>query len=174
MNDPYANPAASDRPTLAATLGFSEDDLAANAQGVLSEGQAVRLQRRAGCSLIGGSVLTLILAGVGFWLAGQGVWWLAALLFAGAGALFYFSRTGRGGPRAELAAGEVAHLHGEVILDTHDYATPNGHVTEYRVTVDGETFLVSRDAYAAFIDGNIYDVYVLPTSRIVLSARLAG
>ncbi|MEL6148016.1 MAG: hypothetical protein AAFV33_24855 [Chloroflexota bacterium] len=164
-------PTQNDTPTLEEALNFTADDLAANRTGQLSDEQMTMLRNRAGIRGLAANAMSLVLAGVGFWLMNQSFWQWAALLFACAGALYYFSSRGRAHAAVEVAAGEVAVVSGEVVLTTDDVSGPERKVTEHILTVGDEAFVISRYAFAAFEDGDHYHVYYLPEARLVLSAE---
>lgn len=159
--------------SLASGLNFTGDDLIANRNGRLSDAQAARLRSRAGCSIIVGTVLVLALAGSGIWLALAEAWLWSIAFFVMAGGLFWLNRSGRASVTTERQNGQVAMIKGEAILSADDYASPNRKMTEYILTIGDEAFVLSKDAFSAFEDGDIYTVYYLPKARIVLSAESA-
>lgn len=160
-----------DRPSLADALNFTDDDLTANRAGRLSDVQSTRLRARAGYTTLAGALIALALAGGGFWLIALGATLAALALFALAAGLFVLTRWGRGTAAAEVAAGAVACVSGEAVLSANDYPNPNGNVTEYVLEIGDEAFVLSRDAFAAFEDGDTYTVYYLPGLRMVISAE---
>lgn len=160
-----------DAPTLPQALYFTEDDLAANRNGHLSDEQAAQLQARAGCSTVGNTLVTLAFVGVGFWTIGIGQWWIGALLFGLGAAVFWLGRTGRVGITTELSTRAVASATGPISLDANEYANPNGTVTEYVLEIEDQAFVLSRQAFAAFEDGDTYTVYYLPQAHMLLSAE---
>jgi len=167
------NPAQdpSDIPTLAEAIGFEPDELDQNRVGRLSPAQQDRLQRRAGCSLIVGALLALVFAGAGFWLVTLDAWTLATGAFVLSGALFALNRIGRNATQTETATGAVASITGEAELEFNQHSTPNGRMNEYVLRVEHEAFVVSREVFAAFEDGDHYTLYYLPAARVLLSAE---
>ena len=164
-------PNPDDIPTLAEALEFEPDELDQNRAGRLSLAQQTRLQRRAGCSLIVGALLALGFAGAGFWLVTIDAWTLAVGSFAVAGGLFALNRLGRGATQVETSAGDVATITGEAELEFNEYSTPNGRMKEYVLRIGNEAFVVSREVFAAFEDGDHYTLYYLPAARVLLSAE---
>ncbi|MEM6280731.1 MAG: hypothetical protein AAF787_00945 [Chloroflexota bacterium] len=164
-------PTPNDIPTLEEALNFTADDLTVNRAGKLSAEQQSMLRNRAGIRAFAANGMSLLLAVGGFWLLGQGFWPWAALLFASAGALFYFSSRGRAAASIEVNVGDIAIVSGEAVLTTDDVSGPERKVTEHILTVGDESFVISRYAFAAFEDGDHYHVYYLPAARIILSAE---
>ena len=157
-------------------LGFSEADLAANRAGQLSETQAQRLRRRDRTGLIVGNIVAIGLLGGGMWLVSGGLVGFGALLIVLGGSLFLLTRWGRGDYTAETVSGTVEIVRGQLVLDTAEYKNPNGLVTEYRVRVGDEVFVISRDAFIALSearqsDDHPFALYYLPRLRMLLSAE---
>ena len=154
-------------------LAFTADDLAANRDGHVSERQRAKLRARNSLGLIIGNLLIPGLVGGGLWIATQGGLLSGGLLLALGAGLFVLSRRGRGDYMAAVKAGAVTAERGTLHLDTKDYKNPNGVTTEYLVTVGGETFVVSQDAYIAFSEtaATHFTIYYLPVARILLSAE---
>jgi hypothetical protein len=156
---------------LATTLNFTEDDLKANREGRLSAAQQGRLRSQVIFGIVGAALMVLVLLGVGLWIVALGSWWVASAFFTLALLIFVLNRSGRGKFGEEVRAGAVALAAGEITLTANEVSNPNGGVTEYLLTVNGESFVIPRDAFIAFEDNAVYRVYYLPHSRIVLAAE---
>ena len=167
------------------SIGFDEDDLAANRAGKLGPNQAARLKRLqqnariSGVAangvgtllMLGGLILTIIgfLGAIGLVIVG--------LMFLAVG-MQLFMRNGLWTLRAARAQlldsqmNAVERIEGRVSLDVQ---ARNGFMgsssSEYTVRLEGRDWSVTREVFLAFKNGDPYALYYGPRSGVVLAAE---
>lgn len=167
------------------SIGFNEDDLAANRAGKLGPNQVVRLKRlqqNARISawsangvgtllMLGGLILTIIgfLGAIGLVIVG--------LMFLAVG-MQLFMRNGLWtlqAARAQLLDTQmntVERIEGRVSLDVQAKGGYMGSSSsEYTVRLEGRDWSVTREVFLAFKNGDPYALYYGPRSGVVLAAE---
>jgi hypothetical protein len=171
-----------DQSELNAAFAITDDDLAANQRGYLSESQKQAEKQRLSFTLkvSGGIVIIVglivigvlaILGGAEAALAGVvGTLGFLALL------VWYYRRG-----MAALGDGRVASVHDSIRLEVSvrhaagakQAAGRRRTTTNYRLHAGGETFVISGERYSALnsleIDGQTARVYYLPQSRQIIA-----
>ncbi len=167
---------AEQQTSLAAALGFSANDLAANRQGMLSEAQQTRLQSSWRRQLIGTVIVvvaimfgaTLVLffgqrsesAALSF--IGVSLTVINAVI-VGLGAQSYLRMKG------DTSRGGVLVTSGVI---THTIRVVSGRVTTFVLKIDGaDEVIVSKPIFNAFAEGKSYTLYRTPVSKVLLSAE---
>jgi hypothetical protein len=170
-----------DQQVLSEIFAITDDDLAANHRGYLSESQKQAEKQRLSFTLkvSGGIVIIvgLIVIGVLAILGG-----MEAALAGVVGTLGFLGlvvwnyRRGM----AALGDGRVASVHDSIRLEVSvrhaagaKQATGRRRTTNYRLHAGGETFVISGERYSALnsleIDGQTARVYYLPQSRQIIA-----
>jgi hypothetical protein len=164
-------------------LNFTEDDLAANQQGKLSDRQQQRLARQRLGIILGG----LFITGIMLLFCYSGVYMLFALglhrdgmigialplcmfAFAGLAAPFGFLVL-REGWNYDVAVqeGKLTYIQG--VLQKQLRFFEKGWVTYY-VKVGDTGFRVNNGVYQAFEEGQLYHVYYMSKTKTFLSAEI--
>jgi hypothetical protein len=155
------------------SLDFTEDDLATNQQGKLSEAQQKMLRRSLRYHLVGGGFLTflfafLLISG----LSRQREWHILAsvavivlfLMTVVCGFATVHSVRER---QADLNAGTVLNITGvgEPYISSWYRGTPS-----YSLKIGGLEFRLRDPAHHAFYPGNTYQVFYTPNAKIIVSA----
>ena len=151
---------------LAAGLGFTPDDLAANREGVMTEWQRNALKKRTGNKqwIYGGLLflwcMTMFFAAVSsvppLAILGASV---VFLLLVTPIVVFYYEWAFNFINDAN--EGVVKEYMGRVILDAHGCT----------LTIRSQRFTLSRPAYLRFKHLDYYTIYYTPRTRIILSAE---
>jgi hypothetical protein len=159
---------------LQAAIGFNEDDLGANKQGKLSDGQIdcmIGSQKR--------STLAIVLAVLGLGLScfmwnlwrvyHNGYWFYGAVIgIVGCMAVLSFSSRNRDDLRHDLKASRVEMREGPIRLDMERVGRDS---VIWKLMIGDQEFEVSSVVFLAFKNDDPYRVYYLPHSRRLLSAE---
>jgi hypothetical protein len=167
------------------SIGFDEDDLAANRAGKLGHNQAARLKRLQQSARISGGAargigLFFVLGGLGLtasgFLGSIGLV-IVGLMFLALGAQF-FLRNGMWTLRAARAQlldsqmNAVERIEGRVSLDVQTRSGFMGSSSsEYTVRLEGREWSVTREVFLAFKNGDPYALYYGPRSNVLLAAE---
>jgi hypothetical protein len=167
---------------LARAFGFRQDDLEANRAGHISETQKQTLAqrfekgKRLYLLIIVHSVILLIGLGAYAWTQRSNpayftesglAFWLTLLITAGTVAAFTFLMVRhRQTINSEVQTGRVEKLSGDVQLQP-------GTTMSRHLHINGQVFKLGVQQASAFQSGELYDVYVSPQTRQILSAEPA-
>lgn len=155
------------------SLKFTEDDLAANRAGRLSEAQLERMQpprvsQLATMVILGHMALIGGILGLIALLTGEAILWLVLLIVLGLGALPFIMMQNEGNLRpvlrADILRGKVASSSGTVFLE----ARSNRRVD---LLINGQTVRLTPRQAGAFRHEGDYTIYYLPQSHHLLSAE---
>ncbi len=168
------SPPNPDRLTLPEALNFSEQDLAANRAGLLSEAQSWRLAqgwRRTLWIIIAIVIVFGLAATVMLFLAQRNnspilnvlgiIVTLINAVIVGLGAQSYLRTS------SDLNAGRVAEISGMV---SHTIRV-SGRVATYVLKVDDQELIVSKPVFFAVDDGEVFRFYRAPASKTLLAAE---
>lgn len=156
---------------LMAAIGFTEDDLESNRQGVITAGQKARFNReyrkrafsQLPCLALFACFTAMFLsAGLVSGQLGLGV----VLLLLIIGFIVYQLRRREQGV-TDMRGGDVQNIEGRVQLD----ATNMGNTQRFIVSVLDQTFNVKKEIFLAFKNGDPYIIYYVPHSKTILSAE---
>lgn len=156
---------------LALKLDFTDEDLFANRDGILTERQRVRLKRAllreallyGAVEVLLVGILVLIIANALRMHTEPNLPLLAIFLLAASLYPIYIVRQTRA-THADLAAGHVPMAAGRINL--LDVGRGN-----YRLEVGNQSFNVSRQVYATLVDERYYRIYYTPRLKTILAAE---
>ncbi len=162
------------RPSLAEALTFSSDELNANRDGRLTDGQAARLLRewrRARTPLIGALIVIGMLATVFLFFGGEndspvlnvigaGLTLVNAAIVGVAANTWLRTRRDVRDGRVEMLEGELRHT-----------IRINRRVRVYMLDIAGQRLAVPRQVFNAFEEGARYRLYRAPYTGLLLSAE---
>jgi hypothetical protein len=160
------------------TLGFTDEDLAANQDGYISDKQRLRLkrERRKWKFFI---VVTLLAYPFGWMLivfpetyrpatAGIGVWFGASVTIF---ICWLFMRDFD----QDLAEGKTQVIRGAIKLGQQLFTIGGqGQQSHYYLRIENMNWTMRKSPFLAFADGDSYAIYYAPHSKTLLSAEWLG